>query len=417
MWPPRSRWRASAADRVVLVGASMGAVAAARYATTDPDLAGVVLVSCPSRWKLPRNVRGVLAAGMTRTRPGRLLVSRLSGVRLAPKWTNAMPPVGLVAELELPVALVHGRQDRFIVCGDAAQLYAAAPEPRRLTMVPRMGHAFGPDAIRARARRDRMGPGDRRARRPLILPPIASNCWKGCAPNRWHHASSSWNSATDGLQFAGRIATLCNHGVAGTADLPRPEPGGRFEDDLGRKMLDQRRVMLTGAIDGPLAERVCAQLLVLEAERRRPPDHALPALPRRRGRRRLRDLRHDAGAALRRRDRVHRASRRRWRSSCSAAGRPGQRSAYAHSRILMHQPLGSVQGYAVDIAIQAEQFTIMRRADGRAHRASTPGQTVERILADGDRDRWFTPEEALDYGMIDEILQLNPLTVPRRLRR
>jgi fermentation-respiration switch protein FrsA (DUF1100 family) len=84
---------------------------------------------------------------MTRTRPGRLLVSRLSGVRLAPKWTNAMPPVGLVAQLALPVALVHGRDDRFIACSDAAELYAAAPEPRRLTMVPRMGHAFGPEAI------------------------------------------------------------------------------------------------------------------------------------------------------------------------------------------------------------------------------------------------------------------------------
>ena len=85
-------------------------------------------------------------------------------------------------------------------------------------------------------------------------------------------------------------------------------------------------------------------------------------------------------------------------------GSPGRRAAHAHSRILMHQPLGSVQGYAVDIAIQAEQFGIMRRLMAELTAQHT-GQTVERILADGDRERWFTPEEALDYGMIDYIIE------------
>jgi alpha-beta hydrolase superfamily lysophospholipase len=135
------------ADHVVLVGASMGAIAAARCAASDPTLDGVVLVSCPARWKLPRSIRGVLAAGMTRTRPGRLLVSRLSGVRVAASWTNPAPPVALVAALEVPLAIVHGRDDRFISVADAAELYRVAPDPRRLTVVPRMGHAFGPDAV------------------------------------------------------------------------------------------------------------------------------------------------------------------------------------------------------------------------------------------------------------------------------
>ena len=74
----------------------------------------------------------------------------------------------------------------------------------------------------------------------------------------------------------------------------------------------------------------------------------------------------------------------------------------------MHQPLGSVQGYAVDIAIQAEQFTMARRLMAELTAQHT-GQTVERILADGDRDRWFTPEEALEYGMIDEIVSTRRL--------
>jgi ATP-dependent Clp protease protease subunit len=85
------------------------------------------------------------------------------------------------------------------------------------------------------------------------------------------------------------------------------------------------------------------------------------------------------------------------------AGAPGKRYAQAHSRILMHQPLGSVQGYAVDIAIQAEQFAMARTLMAELIAQHT-GQTVERILADGDRDRWFTPEQALEYGMVDEVI-------------
>ena len=57
----------------------------------------------------------------------------------------------------------------------------------------------------------------------------------------------------------------------------------------------------------------------------------------------------------------------------------------------MHQPLGSVEGYAVDVAIQAEQFALARRLMAELTAQHT-GQTVERILADGDRDRWFTAE-------------------------
>ena len=72
----------------------------------------------------------------------------------------------------------------------------------------------------------------------------------------------------------------------------------------------------------------------------------------------------------------------------------------------MHQPLGSVQGYAVDIAIQAEQFTVARRLMAELTAQHT-GQPVERILQDGERDRWFTPEEALDYGMIDHVIAPN----------
>jgi alpha-beta hydrolase superfamily lysophospholipase len=134
-------------EPVVLVGASMGAIAALRYASTDAGLAGVVAVSCPAAWRLPRNLHGILAALMTRTGPGRMLTARLSGVRVARAWTNPLPPIELVPTLTIPSAFVHGTADRFIAARDAARLWEAAPEPRKLIVVRGMGHAFEPVAI------------------------------------------------------------------------------------------------------------------------------------------------------------------------------------------------------------------------------------------------------------------------------
>ncbi|HUP68326.1 MAG TPA: ATP-dependent Clp protease proteolytic subunit [Acidimicrobiales bacterium] len=86
------------------------------------------------------------------------------------------------------------------------------------------------------------------------------------------------------------------------------------------------------------------------------------------------------------------------------SGTPGKRYALPHSRILMHQPSGAMQGQATDIAIQAEQIIYLKRM--MAERISFhTGQPVERIEADSDRDRWFTAEEALEYGFIDKVIQ------------
>ena len=85
------------------------------------------------------------------------------------------------------------------------------------------------------------------------------------------------------------------------------------------------------------------------------------------------------------------------------AGAPGKRFALPHSRILMHQPHGGIQGQAADIAIQAEQIVYLKQmmAERIAHHT---GQTLEQIEADSDRDRWFTADEARDYGIIDQVI-------------
>jgi alpha-beta hydrolase superfamily lysophospholipase len=137
--------------RVVLVGASMGAIAALRYAATDGAgaLAGVVTVSCPAQWRLPRNARGMFAAALTRTRAGRAAASRWMRVQVAPKWTNPEPPIALVPRVGAPLAIVHGDADRFVPVSDASELHAAACEPRRLEIVGGMGHAFEPESVAA----------------------------------------------------------------------------------------------------------------------------------------------------------------------------------------------------------------------------------------------------------------------------
>jgi len=86
-----------------------------------------------------------------------------------------------------------------------------------------------------------------------------------------------------------------------------------------------------------------------------------------------------------------------------AAGTKGKRYALPHARILMHQPLGGITGGATDIAIQAEQFAVIKKEMFRLN-AEFTGQSLERIEADSDRDRWFTAPEALEYGFVDHII-------------
>ena len=86
------------------------------------------------------------------------------------------------------------------------------------------------------------------------------------------------------------------------------------------------------------------------------------------------------------------------------AGAAGKRYSLPHARIMMHQPLGGVQGQASDIAIQAEQMAYIKRL--MAERiASHTGQEVEQIERDSERDRWFTALQAKEYGIVDNVIE------------
>jgi ATP-dependent Clp protease protease subunit len=85
------------------------------------------------------------------------------------------------------------------------------------------------------------------------------------------------------------------------------------------------------------------------------------------------------------------------------AGTTGKRFALPHARIMMHQPSGGMGGTAADIAIQAEQMLYTKRMF-QERVAFHTGQTQEQIEADSDRDRWFTAQEAKDYGFIDAVI-------------
>jgi len=172
--------------------------------------------------------------------------------------------------------------------------------------------------------------------------------------------------------------------------------------DIYQRLLKERIVFIGSAIDQNTANIVCAQLILLEAE-----DHeadislyinspggsvtdGLAIYDT------MQFVRSDVSTIC-----VGLAASMGQFLLC--AGAPGKRFALPHSRILMHQPSGSMQGQAADIAIQAEQIIYLKRM--MAERISFhTGQPVERIEADSDRDRWFTAQEGQEYGFIDQVI-------------
>ena len=89
-----------------------------------------------------------------------------------------------------------------------------------------------------------------------------------------------------------------------------------------------------------------------------------------------------------------------------SSGTKGKRLALPHSRVLIHQPLGGAQGQAPDIEIQAAEILRIKKSLNEIL-ASNTGQSIKKIEKDTDRDYIMTPEEALEYGMIDRVISMD----------
>jgi ATP-dependent Clp protease protease subunit len=173
--------------------------------------------------------------------------------------------------------------------------------------------------------------------------------------------------------------------------------------DIYQRLLRERIVFLGSQVDDPSANLICAQLLLLAAE---DPDRDVSLYINSPG--------GSVTAGLAIYDTMQfvpcdvstvcmglAASMAQF---LLCAGAPGKRFALPHARILMHQPSGQAQGQAADIAIQAEQIIYLKRMMAERIAFHT-GQPVERIETDSDRDRWFTADEARDYGFIDAVIE------------
>ena len=95
-----------------------------------------------------------------------------------------------------------------------------------------------------------------------------------------------------------------------------------------------------------------------------------------------------------------------------SSGAKGKRYATPHARVMMHQPSGGIGGTTTDVRIHAELILHMKKQLAELIAAQT-GKPVEQILKDSDRDRWFTADEALDYGFIDKVVKHESEAGPR----
>jgi ATP-dependent Clp protease, protease subunit len=171
---------------------------------------------------------------------------------------------------------------------------------------------------------------------------------------------------------------------------------------LTERLLDARIVVVGGQIDDALANSVCSQLLVLEALDRRKDVSLYINSP---------GGSVDSGFAIYDTMQslgcdvvtVAMGLAASMGQFLLVAGTPGKRFALRHSQILMHQPLGQMSGVASDILIHADHVAYLRRLMAERIALHT-GQSQERIVADFDRDRWFTAAEAQEYGMVDAVL-------------
>ena len=192
-----------------------------------------------------------------------------------------------------------------------------------------------------------------------------------------------------------------------TTPAPRAEQGdtppSRFDDHLAAQLLDQRIIVLGTQVDDVSANRVCAQLLLLSAADPRTDISLYINSP---------GGSVTAGLAIYDTLRLIPNDVSTLAMGFAASmgqflltvGARGKRFALPNARIMMHQPSAGIGGTTADIEIQAENLLYTKQAIERITAEHT-GQSVETIARDGDRDRWFTAEQAREYGIVDQVVE------------
>lgn len=181
---------------------------------------------------------------------------------------------------------------------------------------------------------------------------------------------------------------------------------GERSYDIYSRLLKDRIVFVTGEIDDTMANLVIAQLLFLESE---DPDKDIHLYINSPG--------GSVSAGLAIYDTMQyikpdvsticMGMAASMASVLLAAGAPGKRFALPYSRVMIHQPLGGVQGQASEIEITAREI-LRIRDEMNAILASHTGQTKEKIAQDTDRDNYMSSQEAKEYGLIDEVVSRKP---------
>ena len=176
--------------------------------------------------------------------------------------------------------------------------------------------------------------------------------------------------------------------------------------DIFSRLLKERIIFLTGAVDDTDASLVCAQLLFLESEN---PNKDISLYINSPGGVVTAGLAIYDSIAYIRPDvsTVCIGQAASMGSLLLAAGAKGKRYALPNSRIMVHQPSGGVQGQATDIEIQAKEILALRARLNKIYAEHT-GQPLEVIESAVERDRYMTPAEALEFGLIDEIVVKRP---------
>lgn len=178
--------------------------------------------------------------------------------------------------------------------------------------------------------------------------------------------------------------------------------GLNLSDSVFERLLRERIIFLGSQVDDEIANKLCAQILLLSAE---DPNRDISLYINSPG------GSVTAGMAIYDTMKYSPCDVATYGMGLAAsmgqfllsAGTKGKRYALPHARIMVHQPSAGVGGTAADIAIQAEQFAHTKREMAELIAQHT-GQTVEQITKDSDRDRWFTAEEAKDYGFVDHVI-------------